>query len=134
VNGGNITVNCNLRQIVLSPDGNRIAYLCQNNGLYVFDRALEQPYFLAGNFTKITSIYFLNNSYIIFINNGTVWTSDLAILGQSKRQAGSIQFNNQPATSSPVQTVAINYNTQTYAYIYDPQLVVLNYKEGAASG
>jgi len=51
VNRGNISVGCTLRNLSLSADGGRIGYLCQNNGLYVFDNVIEESYFLAGNYT-----------------------------------------------------------------------------------
>jgi uncharacterized membrane protein YheB (UPF0754 family) len=41
INRGNITINCALRQLAMSADGNRIAYLCQNNGFYLYDDVVE---------------------------------------------------------------------------------------------
>lgn len=41
INRGNISVTCTLKQLAMSADGGRIAYLCQNNGLYLYDDVVE---------------------------------------------------------------------------------------------
>lgn len=41
INRANITVNCTLKQLALGPDGSRVGYLCQNNGLYVYDNTID---------------------------------------------------------------------------------------------
>lgn len=133
INRANITVSCTLKQLALSSDGNRIGYLCQNNGLYVYDNTIDQSYFLAGNYTQITYFYFLTNQIMIIINNGVVSQVKIGYSQTSKLMDNS-KVIRQSLTSIPVKTVAINYNLQIYAYISDPQTVSILNQQGGSAG
>jgi len=85
INRGNITVTCALRQLAMSPDGGRIAYLCQNNRFYLYDDVVEQSYFLTGSYTKISSFYFLTNSHIIIVNDGIVYHLETVMSTKSSK-------------------------------------------------
>lgn len=115
-----IAATCSVQRLSLSFDGSKLAYLCTNSSIFVYDTAKELNSLQGSGYTQVTSMYILSNTDIVIVNNGVV--SRVKIVNAQPRVLMQVE---EKVRANQNGSVAISNALQLYAYSPEPQTVFI---------